>query len=249
MTPLSGTAARFVALLFFLVALTGCTGTQSVAVKPLGHTDFLSDYSQLKPVEGEKEAKRYINPRTDFAGYDRILIDRIKVWYKDDAEYKGIDPTELKALTDYFHEAIVRELEGAYAVTDRPGPGVMRLRIALTELVPTKPEYSVVVAVTPYATIADLAAGGQEMHSPYLGLTAMEGELLDSVTGEQLGAIVDRKLGKKYYYDLSKGTEGVSAGVGGYIDAYTTWGYAKTAFDTWAKGLRARLDEFRATDK
>jgi hypothetical protein len=231
-------------ILFSMGAYTGCVGTKSVAVKPLENVDFLSDYSKLKPVPDEEEMKRYINPNADFEKYDKILIDRIKVWYKEDAEYKGIDPTELKALVDYFHEAIVKQLEGTYAIAEKAGPGVMRLRIAITELVPTRPEYSVVVAVTPYATIADLAAGGKKMHSPYLGETAMESELLDSVTSIQLGAMVDRRLGKKYYYDLTKGNKGISDGVGGYIDAYSTWGYAKTAFDKWAEDLRKRIGEF-----
>ncbi len=35
-----------------------------------------------------------------------ILVNRILVWFKEDSEYKGIDPTELKALTDYFYNAI-----------------------------------------------------------------------------------------------------------------------------------------------
>lgn len=220
-----------VVILFSIGAYAGCVGTKSVDVKPLEYADFLSDYSKLSPVAGEKEMKRYINPNADFAKYDKILIDRIKVWYKEDAEYKGIDPTELKALVDYFHEAIVKQVEATYTIAEKAGPGVMRLRIAITELVPTKPAYSVAVAVTPYATIADLAAGGKNMHSPYLGETAMESELLDSVTSELLAAMVDRRLGKKYYYDLKKGSKGVSDGVGGYIDAYSTWGYAKTAFD------------------
>ena len=83
------------------------------------------------------------------------------------------------------------------------------------------------------------------MHSPYLGETAMESELLDSVTSKQLVAMVDRRLGKKYYYDLSKGAEGVTDGVEGYVDAYSSWGYAKTAFDYWAKDLRVQLDKIQ----
>ena len=206
-------------------------------------TGFLSDYSKLK-ADGES-AKIYIDPNVDFRTYDKVLLDRITVWYKDDAEYKGIDPTELKALTDYFHDAIVKALGDAYPVVDKPGPGVMRVRIALTDLVPTRPEYSIAVAVVPYATVADLVAGGKDMHPPYLGQTAMEGELLDSVSHLQLGAYVDRNLGQKYHYDLSKGTEGVKQGAEGYIDAFSTWGYAKAAFDAWAQGFRERLDAMR----
>ena len=68
-----------VVILFSIGAYAGCVGTKSVDVKPLEYADFLSDYSKLSPVAGEKEMKRYINPNADFAKYDKILIDRIKV--------------------------------------------------------------------------------------------------------------------------------------------------------------------------
>ena len=232
-------------LVVFAFGLIGCVTQQAGVKKPAytGHTGFLSDYSKLKS-EGD-DSKIYIAKDVDFSKYDKILLDRITVWYKGDAKYKGIDPTKLKALTDYFHDAIVKALGDAYPVVDTPGPDVLRVRIALTDIVPTKPEITVAMAVIPYATAADVVMGGKSGHSPYLGETAMEGELLDSVTHKQLGAYVDRKLGKKYHYDLSKGTKGIEAGAEGYVDAYSTWGYAKAAFDAWAKGFRERLDAMR----
>jgi len=39
------------------------------------------------------------------------------------------------------------------------GPGVLRIRITLVDLVSTKPEASVVILLTPYATIPDLMSG------------------------------------------------------------------------------------------
>ena len=237
------TAAMIVVFAFGLI---GCA-TQQAGVKNAAYTDqtgFLSDYSKLKP-EADKK-KVYINPGVNFSDYNKVMLDRITVWYNKDAKYKGIDPTELKALVDYFHSAIVKALGDAYPVVDKPGPGVMRVRIALTDLIPTKPEYSVAIAVIPYASATDLVTGGKEMHPPYLGETAMEAELLDSLTHEQLGAFTDRKLGKKLNIDTSKGnSEAVKKGVGGYFDAFSTWGYAKAAFDAWAQAFRVRLDDMR----
>jgi hypothetical protein len=54
------------------------------------------------------------------------MIDRIKVFLKEDAKYKGIDPAELKALVDYFHEAIKKAVSEAYPVVREPGPDVLR---------------------------------------------------------------------------------------------------------------------------
>jgi hypothetical protein len=184
----------------------------------------------------------------DLTQYDKVLLERIMVWYKEDSEHKGIDPTQLKQLTDYFHDAIVKELGDAYPVVTEPGPGVMRTRIAITELVPAKPAMSVVVLVTPYATVADLASGavssGKAGSPPYLGDTAIEIEVLDSVTNEQLGAYVERKLPKKYNVDTSGGTgHAVKEYADSYFDSYKKWAYTKEAFDYWAKGFRMKLDE------
>ena len=234
-------------LLILTLGLTGCASQQAGVKKSpdTAHTGFLSDYSKLEPTG--QGVERYQDPDMDFSRYDKILLDRITVWYKNDNEYKGIDPAELKALADYFHTAIVAALGDAYPVVDTPGPDVLRVRIALTDLVPTKPEYSVVMLAVPFGSAADLVMGGKDMHAPYLGETAVEAEMLDSLTHQQLYAYIERKQGKKYQYDPSKGTEGVKAGVSGYFDAYSTWGYAKAACDQWAKALRVRLDKMHGT--
>ena len=45
---------------------------------------------------------------------------------------KTIDPSDLKTLTDYFHNALVRDLKPVMQVVEQPGPGVLVIRIALT---------------------------------------------------------------------------------------------------------------------
>jgi hypothetical protein len=241
---------------YFLVALLLCvftTGCASKSSKAYQYSGFLSDYSRLGPDEKDKQGEIFIDPAVDFKQYDKILLERIRVYFKEDSENKEIDPTELKMLTDYFHEAIVRELGDAYPIVNEPGPGVLRTRIAITELIPAKPAMSVVVLVTPYATVADLASGAVSQKGaegagspPYLGDTAIEVEVLDSMTNEQLGAYVERRLPKKYNVDTSEGAGGaVKTYADSYLKSYTEWGHTKNAFDFWAEGFRKRLDETR----
>ena len=119
--------------------------------------------------------------------------------------YKGIDPTQLKALTDYFQQVIVKALEPILSSRDsNPAPTYYGW-VAITDLIPTKPEMSVVTLVVPYATVADLAAGGGTGSTPYLGQTAIEAEFLDSRSNQVLAAYVDREIGKKYDINLSQG--------------------------------------------
>lgn len=209
---------------------------------------FLSDYSKLKPDPDNSGAEIWIKPGFRLKNYDKILLDNIVVWYKDKAAYKGINASKLKILTDYLHTAIIKALGADYPVVTEPGPGVLRIRIAITELVPTKPEISVVVLVLPYATIADLLAStttkGGFGSSPYVGDAAIESEFLDSVTNERLVAYVDRRIGKKYDYDFRRGpVTFVSQAAVSYVEAYTFWSYTREAFDYWAMELKVRLDK------
>ncbi|MDD5677948.1 MAG: DUF3313 domain-containing protein [Kiritimatiellae bacterium] len=209
---------------------------------------FLGDYSNLRPDPDHCDAAIWIKPGFSLKNYDKILLDNIIVWYRDKSDYKGVDASRLKILTDYFHAAITHALGADYPVVTEPGPGVLRIRVAITEMVPTKPSMSVVVLVLPYATIADLAASmttqGGFGSSPYVGDAAIESEFLDSVTSERVVAYVDRRIGKKYDYDFHRGpVKFVSQAAVSYVEAYTFWSYTKEAFDYWARELRTRLDK------
>lgn len=236
-----------VPVLFLLFA--GCASTNGKAKEEGGpkYSGFLSDYSKLQPVDENSKAMRYMNPQADFTKYKKLLLERIMVVLKDDAEYKAIDPDQLKALTDYFREAIVRELGDAYPLTNEAGPDVLRVRIAITNLVPTKAGMSVVTLAVPFATIPDLASGavtkGGAGSAPYLGHTSIEGEAIDSTTLEQMYAYVEDRYPKKYDVDTSEGVgKAVTKGYGEYFKSYKAWAYTQEAFDYWAKKLRNRLD-------
>jgi len=230
-------------VLFLLLA--GCASTNGKTGESEGqkYTGFLSDYSQLKPEAEGSKALKYVNPQVDMKKYKKFILERIIVWLKDDAEYKGIDPDAFKAMTDYFHEALARELGSDYPLVTEPGPDVLRLRIAITDLVPTKTAVTVLVLVTPYATVADLASGaaskGGAGSAPYLGRAGIEAEGIDSVTLQPAFAYVDERYGKKYDAENP----------GSYFKAYTEWGYVQQAFDFWAKKFRARLDEIHGKTK
>ncbi len=212
------------------------------------YSGFLSDYTKLAPAPDSSEAMSWRKPGFDFKAYDKILIERLTFFYHDQAEYKGIDPTELKALADYFAESITKQVGKSYPIVKEPGPGVLRIRAALTDIIPNKPSVSVVTLVVPYLTFADLGTSAVAKGGPgsnfYVGRTSIEAEFLDGATNEQVAAFVDRYYPKKYDVDLKKGPGGaIVHGFGQYFKAYTTWSYTKDAFDYWAERLRQKLDE------
>ena len=201
---------------------------------------FLSDYSKISKTKDDTGSYEYVDTTVDYSKYNKLLIDRIKIFFKDDSEYKGIDPDELKVLTDYFYEAIKKEVGDAYPLVTEPGPDVLRLRIAVTDLVPNKPEASVVSLAVPFLWVADAGSGvaeGDAGSTVFTGEATIEFEGLDSVSSQQLVAHIETETGKKY--DWAKG---VTKGVTGYMNAYSKWNYTKTAMDDWAHLLRVRLD-------
>lgn len=204
---------------------------------------FLSDYTNLKPEGGESEAFVYRNPQL-VAKYNKLMIDRIKLYFKADAESQEIDPTELKELVDYFHQAIVDSVSSKYPVVEEPGPDVLRVRIAVTDIVPNKPEASVVTLVVPFLWLGEAGAGaaeGEAGSTPFVGEASIELEALDSQTNKQIAAYIETKVAKKYNW-----TEGVEQGTKDYMRAYSTWAYTKAAMDSWAELMRKRLDESRS---
>lgn len=221
-------------VLFLLLA--GCASTKEASGPK--YTGFLSDYSRLVPDKDGSKAMRYRNPEADMSKYRKILLERIIVWLKDDAAYKGIDPDAMKAMTDYFHEAIIRELGSDYPIVTEPGPDVLRVRVAVTDLVPTKTAMSVIVLAVPFASAADLASGaatkGGAGSPPYLGRAGIEVEGIDSETLQPVFSYVEERRGKKY---------DVEDPAGGYFKGFTEWGHVKKAFDFWAKKFRTRLDD------
>ncbi len=180
-----------------------------------------------------------------------MLIERIGVSVKEDTKHKSIDPTDLKALTDYYHGALVKALKPELQEVSRTGPGVLRVRIAITDLIPTDVAQSVVGTVVPYGFVGEMAAGaatGRPAGStPYLGETGMQVQIRDGASGAVIGECADTNVGRKYAADLDKGVPNAAEKwANGYLNSFSTWNYAKRAFDDWSAVFAQRLRALRA---
>jgi hypothetical protein len=56
-----------------------------------------------------------------------------------EARDSGIDPDDLQCLVQYFDNAVTDELKksGRYEIVDAPGPDVLELNVAITNVEPT----------------------------------------------------------------------------------------------------------------
>lgn len=164
---------------------------------------FLTDYSKIEKTKDDTGAYLYVDPAVDFGKYNKLLVDRIKIFFKDDSQYKGIDPDELKLLTDYFYEAINKTVGDAYPMVKEAGPDILRMRIAITDLVPNKLAASVTTLVVPFLWVGDAGSGvvkGDAGSTVFTGEATIEMEALDSISSKQLAAHIETETGKKYNY-------------------------------------------------
>jgi hypothetical protein len=227
------------------------SGTSVTASDPtrLTQSGFLSDYGRLAPVSWEEGLQCWRKPDLDVRKYDRVLISRMVVTLKPEQQ-QGIDPTDLKALTDYFHASMVNALKPQLQVVDKAGPGVLAIRIALTNLVPTDVTRSVTGTVIPYAFVAEagsgVASGRPAGSTPYLGETGMEMQFRDGASGAVLAECRDTQIGRKYAAEMDEGAVGAAqTWASGYMNSFQSWSYAKNAFDKWSALTAKRIAELR----
>jgi hypothetical protein len=227
------------------------SGTSVTASDPTRFTKsgFLSDYARLKPAPWSDGIECWREPSLDAKKYNKVLIARMTVTLKPGQE-QGIDPTDLKTLTDYFHASLVKALKPQMQVVDKSGPGVVVMRIALTNLVPTKVAESVTGTVVPYAFIAEagsgVATGRPAGSTPYLGETGMEMQFQDGASGKILAECRDTEIGRKYAADMDSGAVGAAqTWASGYVNSFQSWSYAKNAFDKWSTLTAKRFAELR----
>jgi hypothetical protein len=225
---------------------TGVTASDPTRVTQSG---FLSDYGRLKPVSWAEGIQCWRKPGLDAKKYDKVLIARMTVSLKA-GQQEAIDPTDLKTLTDYFHNSMAKALKPQMKVVDKAGPGVLGIRIALTNLVPTSVGRSVTGTLVPYGFVAEagsgVATGRPAGSTPYLGETGMEMQFVDGASGTVVAECRDTEIGRKYAADLDAGATGAAqTWASGYLNSFQSWSYAKNAFDKWSALTAQRLAALR----
>jgi len=130
--------AVVIALLCGLVA--GCAAPANQASRT-DHSVFFTDAKLLHRVPGTPGLSRYVSPQ--FAEQRQrvtgIYLLPIEVWLAPDSPYKGLTATDVAALTTAFRQELLKDPSRRYPVVDRPGPDTMVVRVALTDIMLTKP--------------------------------------------------------------------------------------------------------------
>lgn len=171
----------FFIILLSSMILVSCGGSK------VQYSGYLKDYSKLKPFDG---GSRWISSKTDFTQYTKMIVEPVTFYVGKslkDAEVTP-NPENINKITDYFHEALVREVSKKFEIVDKPGPGVGRVRAAITSV---KLESGDLDAYQ-YLPVMLVATGAAEVAGmrDKVAVISMEGELTDSITGKILAAVV-----------------------------------------------------------
>lgn len=195
--------AKFAAVVVGAAAgVSGCT-----SAPPLTSTGFLSDYSKLRAA-GENRV-RYTSVR--LKDYSTFTVDPVEMR----SQRAPLSSTERAEIAVYFRESLAASLQRrGYNVTQSPGARTARIRVALTNV----QESTWWQKLHPGSSLAGAGRGG----------AAMEGELIDSVTGDQLAAVVQSGVGSQFT-----------------VGNFSTVADLKNVIDQWVKTACDRLDELR----
>ena len=179
-----------------LIGILGSCGTTAYK------TGFLSDYKNLKV---EDDILRYTN-NDEFKTYNSFIVDPVKY-----VGHKGADPVDAdaqEAVTTEFHKALVSKLQAAnYNVVTSPGPGIARVRIAITDIDKSHP----VLNIIPQTHLLGFG----------IGSAAMEAEVVDSQSGKQIAAVVQGKAGSRMSFAGMTSTTGDAKAVcAGWADSF-----------------------------
>ena len=216
--------------LALILALSACAGTPPV--KDSGFLGGEDVYAKLQaPKNKDRVAdKIWVDPTADLSKYNKIMLDEVVFYLKNDSESKAVHPEDIKELTKAYHEAFIKEMENKYPLVTTPGPDVLRVRVAIVDIVPSNRALDTITTVLPVGLAVSLVKSGTTGAGTGVGQASMEFELLDSVTGQVLAMGRDTYIGSKLNMEAK----------------VAKWGYTEAAFEYWAKHLVKGLDAIKA---
>lgn len=192
-----------------ILTLTAAMLVVGCASKPPERTGFLSEYSKLK--KRDDGALRYIGP--ELKNYQAYMVDPVQI--RAQKKSGGLTSQQRAEVARYFNQSLAKELKKrGYNLVEEPGEGVARVRLALTDI----QESTWWMNVHPASKVSGVGKGG----------ASMEGEVIDSVTGEQLAAVVQAGKGNQFE-----------------LDTFSKLDDVKDTIDGWTRTMGERLDQFR----
>ena len=195
----------------FVVLLIGVMGLQGCATAPL-QNDYFGQATELIPDPEDASLLWWEKPGFNWHKYSKIMLDPVNIQIDAKKVKDSFDPEELAAFRRDITDAVIEILRPEYQVVNTPDTDVLRIRTAIIDIDPSNPTINLVTTI---ALFMPLDMGG----------AAIAVEFLDSISGERLAAMLDRKTGTPLQL----------------IGGFNKFGHAEAAFDQWSKALKLAL--------
>lgn len=187
-------------------------------------------YNQLQPGPEGGAKHRWLKPGADFAKYNKFMVDSVVFFFANNSDYKGIDPQEMKDLSDEFNKNIVAAFKDKYPIVAEPGPDVARIRIAVTNIKPSNPGVSTVTSILPVGLGVSLMKKGASGGWSGGGETGVEMMILDSDTNQVIAMAADQQSAA-------------------FSDRFSKWDSAAQAFKLWSERIVLFMDNIKGVKK
>jgi hypothetical protein len=212
------TAVGLTAVMILLV--TGCSTTQQVTVtdEP-GICAFLGEvYHELQPGAPGEAGLRWVNPQSDPTQYTKVIVEVVGFFGTDVSK---VPPADQERLTALFQQSLTEALATKYQVVDQPAPGTVQLQVVILDAEAATPGLRSVSMAIPQARLLGTGYYAVSGKYPFVGGGQAACKATDAVTGQVLGAGVDRRVG------------------GGALQtaAQWQWGDAENAIKAWSQLL------------
>jgi Protein of unknown function (DUF3313) len=154
---------------------------------------FLDDYGQLREGGPGEPSLVYRNPAANWSSYDKVLLEPVSLWRSGARSLDPLPRQDLLRLVSTFDAAVRRRLGEGFQLVSAPGPGVMRVLLAITDARASDPVVDILTA-TPNRKAPPAPDSRLDPETrTFLATAAVEGELRDAQTGTLLAAAVDRR--------------------------------------------------------
>jgi len=214
--------------LFGFVAACGTT-KQARGVKAPLHPLLGFDPQILTLGKKDQMLLIYVSPNVDIRKYHSIYIDPIL--YQKPEKASPASLAELQKLANNLYAYIQDELKNDFTLDRALGPGAIRLQMAFYNPRKRAVVSNCLTSAVPVGVIPSIVKDFATGKALSVGEASAEIKITDALTGELLGAAIDRRIGEKY----SK-------------EAFTSWGDVDQAFRAWAKKIHLRFCEIARKD-
>jgi hypothetical protein len=210
-----------------LLLVAGCAATQQERVQELPAVcGFLGAACELlKPGAPGQVGLRYVNREARLTQYDKVIVDVVGFFGSDPAR---VPPAAQQALTQLFQQSLTEALAKRYQIVNQPGPGVMRIQVAILDAEAATPGARSISMAIPQARVLATGTSLVTGKYPFAGGAEAVAKFTDAVTGALLGAAVDRQRG-------GAGLEAV---------AQWQWGDAESAIKVWSEQISNNLHAY-----